>query len=142
MIPHKQLVKHDPPNSYGDCLRTAVACILNIEPLTEVPHFNHDGASEDVTYKRLVAWCETRNLAPFYSFYDGANPLETVLDFMKRTNPNIDYLLLGMSQSGPHVVVCRDDKIVHNTAWVEQLRPIVGPIGDLWTILTFVVLCK
>ena len=40
MRPQQQKFKHDPANgSYGDCFRTALACILDLDR-DEVPHFN------------------------------------------------------------------------------------------------------
>jgi hypothetical protein len=38
MTPHKQRFRHDPANGiYGDCWRTAIACLLDIQP-EEIPH--------------------------------------------------------------------------------------------------------
>ncbi len=34
----KQIVKHDPDNDqYGDCYRSAIACILDYDSVEEVP---------------------------------------------------------------------------------------------------------
>ncbi len=143
MITQHCIVKHNPPNSYGDCIRAAVASILNIERTEDVPHFAHDDPGGEVIYERLKEWLAPRGLAPFYIPADGAMPLEQVLNTMKVINPGVHYLLFGRSQNADHVVIGRDDKIVHDPSWYSS--SIVGPNADgNWIILVFVpvVLCQ
>lgn len=35
----RQVVKHSPPTSYGDCFRTCVACLIGASDPRHVPHF-------------------------------------------------------------------------------------------------------
>jgi hypothetical protein len=61
MTPYKQLVKHDPFNGqYGDCARTAIACLLNMHP-SEVEHFLEDGCADgEVFWRRVNGWLSAR----------------------------------------------------------------------------------
>lgn len=133
MIPHVCRVKHDPENgSYGDCLRTSIACILNVEKPEDVPHFFVDGCDGETAHYRIVDYLKTRNLRPFYLFFDKSYPLEVILHTVGTTNPGIHYLLSGRTEENGHVVICRDDKVVHNTAWYKM--PLIGAMGDSWTV--------
>lgn len=35
----RQVVKHNPPGSYGDCFRTTIACLIGANTPYDVPHF-------------------------------------------------------------------------------------------------------
>lgn len=137
MLKHKQLIKHDVDNSqYGDCFRTAIACLLNMNPL-DVPHVFENG---DFTGGREVmdAWLYAKgfNLVSFCFDYSP----EEVLALMENSNPKTEYLLVGKSPRGfDHNVVCIGGKVVHDPwefdggivdrcttgfTWVEILSPV------------------
>lgn len=62
MTPYKQTILHDPANGqFGDCWRTCLACLLDIDPLA-VPHFGELG---DQWFKETQAWLGKRGLAMF-----------------------------------------------------------------------------
>ncbi len=143
MITQHCIVKHDPPNSYGDCIRAAVASILNIERTEDVPHFAHDDPDEVTALKRLKEWLLTRGLAPFFTMFDGSASLEDVLMSIDAFNPGIYYLLFGRSQNEDHVVVGCGGKIVHDPSWYSS--SITGPNSNgHWVVMIFVpvVLCR
>lgn len=125
MIPCKQLHRHDPKNGiYGDCHRTAIACILNVHP-TVVPHFMAE--DNDNWDKQTKDWLRTRGLwsisIPFQS------TLEKVLETLEVLNPAVYGILGGKSKNncGHSVVIC-GGKIV----WDPSLDDsgIVGPMDD------------
>jgi len=121
---HKQLFKHDPDNGViGDCQRTAIACILNLD-VEEVPHFGEKHWLDTVAFNKAIDdWLELRNLACVNSCYDCS--LETVLEW-QNNNPNCYYMLVGESGNGTnHVVIGRGDKIIHDPA--IDCSGIVGP---------------
>lgn len=108
MIRRHQLFRHEPHNEiFGDCHRTAIACLLDLEPW-EVPHFVQldktrpgyrweDGQAEFLAHRGLFA---------VDIFFDGAS-LEGVFGFMQSRNPKAYYLLGGMSPRGTdHTVIC------------------------------------
>ena len=56
MTPQKQMFLHDPDNGvWGDCQRTAIACILDRD-VEDVPHFFHDGCDGKTADKRIDDW--------------------------------------------------------------------------------------
>ena len=63
MTPQNQLHKHDPANGvYGDCGRTAIACLLDLHPS---PHFwngekaDNPTADEDLTSLEVLTYMVT-----------------------------------------------------------------------------------
>lgn len=135
---HTALVKHDPPNSYGDCLRASVACILDRDHVEHVPHFFYDGCDAETGVKRLRDWCASIGFIPYFQAFDGSLLIDDLLKGMKRINPNVNYLLFGCTESGEeHVVICRNDIVIHNVAWYGS--HIVKPTtDDNWLIVVFV----
>lgn len=115
MTPVRCRVKHDPPNSYGDCVRACVATILDLDA-EDVPHFYHDNPTGEVGMERMREWLRERGLAPFVTGYP-PDPLAEVLGYMNTVNPHVPYMLFGGTGDGDHVVVCIGGKIVHNPAW-------------------------
>ena len=137
MIPVHCIVKHDPPNSYGDCVRACVASLLNL-PAEAVPHFYHDN-NKDAAQDRIREFLATVGYAPFWVHYPADAPLADILTVMNSNCPNAHYILFGRTETGDHVVVCRNDEIVHDPAWYRV--PIIGPTSlDRWGVLVLVKL--
>lgn len=133
MTPVHCRVSHNPPHTYGDCIRACVASILNLDP-EKVPHFIEDGCDGETVHARIRAWLGERNLAPFWTHFDGSIPLEDILSLVGEQNPTAYYILYGATADGDHVVVCRGGEVVHNPAWYRI--PFVGsPSWGCWTIL-------
>ena len=129
MTPHKQLFKHDPANGvYGDCGRTAIACLLDLEP-SDVPHFWNKTSKENQDPDADARdWLAGRGLRVATWCYEEAN-LEQVFDFMRVNNPGVTYTLTGMSpRNVNHVVICRDDEMIHDPS--TQGGGLVGPADD------------
>ena len=109
---HKQTIKHNPAiGQYGDCFRTCVACLLDLE-VDQVPHFCENGGKNAAS--EMDAW-----LIHNYGLYLFAVPfengtLESVLAAVARNNPG-PYLLVGESSNHcNHCVICQGDKVIHN----------------------------
>ncbi len=128
MIPFKQIFHHDPANGvWGDCQRAAIASILDRDP-ESVPHFFHDGCTGDVANKRIDDWLAMINLKMVFVPFADAQ-LQDVLDLQKRFQPGLHYMLVGKSRTGvSHVVVCKDDAIVHDPSLTDA--GIVGPTDE------------
>jgi hypothetical protein len=112
MIPQKQLFKHDPPNTYGDCQRTALAILLNKTP-EEVPHFCEitKGKPDGVTSELIQSWLKERFLRLITITYSGT-PKE-VAKVVKNHAPDVYYCMSVVSPRGTqHVIVCLNDKVV------------------------------
>jgi hypothetical protein len=134
---HKQLFRHDPENGlHGDCYRTAVACILGLEP-ADVPHV-YDGTDDDTGVQRMRAWLAERGMALIGINFDASVPLAALLEAAGRASGGLPYLLTGKSRNGcSHVVVCEGDTIIHDPALDNS--GIVGPAGDEWWMIEWVV---
>lgn len=103
MKPQKQLFSHRPHlGEIGDCHRTAIACLLDIEP-QEVPHFGEmdwdpkeQCFRENGDFHRYVKeWLATRGLGTVDAVYSCT--LEELLKHLGHINPNAYYLLGGWS---------------------------------------------
>lgn len=139
MIPHVCQVAHNPPNSYGDCLRACVASLLDIERIEDVPHFMHDGDDFQGDY-RFKVFLRGRGFRPLVMAMPGATPIAEIFGMMASVNTDIPYLLFCQCGGGDHVVICENDKMMHNPAWVKS--PIDGPVvhddNSLWVIMVLV----
>ena len=120
---HKQLFRHDPAHEiWGDCYRTAIACLLDMEP-EAVPHFAEllakmrgDVTDEDVTAD-VRTWLAERGLALFRVAFDGGMTFEDMLEWTREWNPELRLLVSGEGQRGfAHVVVVKDGKVEWDTA--------------------------
>ena len=122
-------IEHNPPHSYGDCVRACVATVINRD---DVPH-TYKGDSHQ-------AWLEMRDYLKehgksFLVFASGEP-----YDGMLANNPDIPYILMGKSSTGSnHAVVCINNKIIHDpsrtpigiTEPTELGVYIIGVIGSL-----------
>ncbi len=131
MTPHKQLYRHDPDNGvWGDCLRTAIACLFDLRP-EQVPHFADGGPSGSEMNARIDAWLKEQGSHRISVMYKG--DLDQVLRSVASQNPDVWYLLTGQSRMEvDHVVICRNDAIVHDPSL--DGAGIIGPadIGYYW----------
>lgn len=138
MIPNHCRVKHDPPHSYGDCVRAAVASMLNKNTTEAVPHFLHDNNAAEL-HTRVNEYLRTQGLRKFTILFSGDSERAEVLQFMQVHNPDTYYMLFGQTATGHHVVVCCNDEIVHDPAmWSAAMQ---RPTADnLWIVWVFVPL--
>lgn len=131
---HQQLFRHDPDNGvYGDCFRTVVACLLNVEP-QGVPHFC-DGPDDGLSMQRVREFLDPRGLIMIELPYDGEKlALADVLQYGAHFSQGIYWILTGRSRNGSnHIVICKANEIVHDTS-IDQ-SGIVGPATDgFWWI--------
>lgn len=112
----KQKYKHSPSEgTFGDCHRTAIACLLGMSR-DDVPHWgvHYDDYEKFKSMKN--EFLSSKGLReytfPFYS-----NGTDEALQWMAKVNPSIFYMLTGKSRNGTaHVVICKDSSIVWDTA--------------------------
>jgi len=140
MIERKQLFRHRPEEGeIGDCHRTAIACLLNMEP-ESVPHFGKKdfeiGIEKRSQAAEVDAWLAERDLAQVSIAY--SDDLEDILSCMGALNPKAFYLLGGRSRTGVnHSVIGCGDRIVWDTSLDDA--GIVGPCSDGYFWITFIV---
>jgi len=133
---HKQLFPHDPAgDQYGDCFRTALACLLDLEP-SSVPHFMHDGTGEDSVWARVNEWLAPRNLA--HCTFAVCGDLSDVFRMMSSVNAGAYYLLAGSSSRGfNHQVIALNDAILHDPSPSDA--GLCGPCDDGYYWISFLV---
>lgn len=108
MVPNYQLIPYcDHAKAiYGDCMRTCVASLLNLEP-EDVPHFLHDNSDEWLP--RLNAWLAPRKLA--YLVF-GVGEASLWVDIMKRAGQDLFHLITVESATPGvlHQIIGRNGK--------------------------------
>lgn len=129
---HKQLVNHDPANNmYGDCMRTAVACLLDREVL-EVPHFYEGGVDTGAQDQ----WFDGQGLSIISLPFDSS--VSEVLDMMGAVNPDTRYILCGRNPRGVnHVVITQGGEVIHDTSPLGG--GVVAPCDDGFVWVEFIV---
>ncbi len=116
MIYRKQLFRHDPANEiFGDCWRTCIACILNLEPW-KVPHFYQNwlmGKFPEAPIENCRSWLKSQGYGLASMQFDGRDPIEELLANMAMLSPGVHYILDGSSARGiAHSIVCKDDELI------------------------------
>lgn len=131
MTPCRQLIKHNPPEAYGDCMRSCVAALLDLRP-EDVPHFIEDGESDgDVVWARVEKWLAIRNLFVFSIVF--AADVPEVLEAMSMRGGNgILYLLGCGSPRADHLVVACGGSVVCDPAGYAKNDLRRGSDGYCW----------
>ena len=113
MIAHKQMIEHDPSNGrYGDCLKTAVASILDL-PIDAVPDFNGPNYEWNDQNAELREFAATLGLGYAALMLKGSP--EDVLRYMAVSFPQGVYLMAGKSARGfYHTVICKGGEFLHD----------------------------
>lgn len=141
MTPVYQRLFHNPPHSYGDCHRAAMASLLDL-PYERVPHFM-DGLDADDDAETFAAreseFLHSLSLARI-TFPISAD-LEVALAAALHWNPGRYFLLGCTSKRGhQHTVVCGPKGVEHDP---NPLSPgfagIAGPMSDGFFWITYVV---
>lgn len=131
----KQKFMHDPANGvWGDCHRTVIACILDLDA-SEVPHFaDEDNADWE---RDCEAWLNARGLTAISIAYPGELDLKDIFEMIDAFNKGIAFILGGKSKLGSgHSVVCQSGNIVCDPSIVDS--GIVGPMSDGFYWVTFI----
>lgn len=133
----KQLIDHCPEEGrYGDCQRTCVAAILDLD-VAEVPHFcdppHHSKGHPDWWEKRQNRWLAQFGLGTMTVAYSGDQAsLDDVLNWTSRQSPAVPMILCGKGgRDVNHVVVVLNGEIVCDPSG----SGIVGPtLENTWEI--------
>lgn len=136
----KQAYLHDPENGiYGDCYRTAIACILNIDK-EKVPHlakeYDNDIDGWDREMKKFLnSLGYTLVDIPFVGI---GTKLPSLLESLGRHSAEAVYILAGESSNGTnHCVVCKGGEIIWDPAIDDS--GIIGPCNDQFFWVTYIV---
>lgn len=123
----KQKYLHKPEEGqFGDCARTALACLLNVDR-DDVPNFGEHYDDHKAFMAHYDNWLWHAGFVSAAFCYTGEAPLEQIL--ASRATQEYYYLLVGQSRSGcDHVVICYKDRIVWDTS--TNNAGIIGPCRD------------
>lgn len=140
MIKQKQLFRHQPPKSYGDCHRTALACLLEV-PVEDVPHFGSIFFDDSSAFHEAFdEWLGYRHkLRQFHVVYPGELTIQQVYDSVEHVNPGSIFMFAGVSKNNVvHTVIAGNKQLL----WDPSLDDsgIVGPIDGLYWVTLLVPL--
>jgi len=130
---HKQLFKHEPEKGvFGDCFRTSIGCLLDLEP-GEVPHFYAEpGATRESVEDHIQGFLENRGMRLIdvpYMMGQKMKPEEFLASVLAKMYPNIPVLFSGTSRTGcNHTVIAYNDAILHDPSLTGA--GIIGPCDD------------
>jgi len=102
---------HEPPFSYGDCMRACVSTLINDD---NVPHVFDGKCTHEESWQRLRDYLKSKGKFLFFI------ELDDPFDFMKDYNTDIPYILIHSSKSGNHAVICVNDIILHDPSYYKQ----------------------
>lgn len=139
---HKQLIKHDPENGqYGDCYRTVIACLLDLEP-EQVPHICENGSidTDGELKNEMNQWLADNYGLSHIEFPIKGENLQQVLDWTAAYMNSCRYTLLGKSAIGVnHIVIANGSRIEHCTSGNGIVGPIEGDDGEAYYWIGFLV---
>lgn len=116
MNPRMCTIKHNPPHTYGDCVK---ACIATLIDRDDVPHVFDDRPPIE-SWEQIRAYLKSIG----YNLF-AMDTEEDPRPYMAKNNPDVAYLLLCSNRDGNHAVVCVGEELVHDPNWYKTA--IVGP---------------
>ena len=110
---HKQRLLHRPEEGQqGDCYRTALACLLDYDDPTAIPHFMDDPDEPPVeTWRRVDEWlAEHHGLRHFeLPLVPADRSAQEIMDWIGAMWPGLRVLFSGKSPRGyQHNIIIRD----------------------------------
>jgi len=135
LIKQKQLYRHNPEQGeFGDCHRTAIACLLDLKP-EEVPNFGVHHADINKFFLMCDEFLRDAGYVSVDVWLDGKLTPQEALNALQ---PDVYYLFCGQSRSGyNHTVIATQGEI----AWDPSLDDtgIIGPCDNGYYGFTLLV---
>ncbi len=111
---HYQNTKHNPPESYGDCMRTCIACLIDRDPATVPNWFDPSQICEGYnSWAAMDEWLS--DVGYVMAKIDVAGDLESLQKYMQSMNPGILYILAGDG----HAIIMSGGKVLHDPSWLS-----------------------
>lgn len=134
----QQSIIHDPTNNqFGDCHRTAIACVLNVDPQT-IPNFN-EGLSDDpadgpLFDARVSLYLEKNGYTQTEILFNDLNGA------LASTRGRVTALLGARSSSGlcNHSWIIHNGKVAHDPIHGEPMVP-REPMNNGYFSVTFLI---
>ena len=110
---------HDPDNGLqGDCARASIASLLNVEKVTDVPHFAEDRPDAVTFWRRIEDYLHEKELHIIEMRIHGMLSLEQCLNSICQSTTVASYFMLSgespRHKGSNHMVVCQGGRIVHD----------------------------
>lgn len=113
------LTPHNPPYTYGDCIR---ACLATLTDDDDFPHF-FDGKLE--TYE---VWGKIRNYMKEKGNLLILFVIEDLTEFLE-VNPDLICMVIGITKNTVnHAVLCKENQIFHDPAGMFKTLADIKPI--------------
>ncbi len=142
MIKRKMLSMHVPQvGTVGDCLRTCIACLLDLEP-EQVPHFlqiwwdrDTNSVNKPGISSHINDWMAERGLVIVDLPYDDIGLFSSMVE---RLNGKIRYIVTGRSATNnDHCVIYEGAEMVWDPSEVNA--GLIGPASDGLYWMSFIV---
>ena len=138
MTPQKQAFHHRPEQGeFGDCARTCLACMLDLDRDT-VPNFGEHHGDGHAFKAAVDEFLASQNLRQMELAYAGDMDLDKLLDVLGQMWPGIYILFSGESRTGVnHMVIIKDGEIFWDPSLTDA--GIVGPCDDGYYWVTLLI---
>lgn len=144
MLEHKQLYLHIPEKGLiGDCYRTCIACILNLE-VEDVPHFYADlwkpgesSVDQALVDKLAIEWLKQRGILVVQFPLKAVDNEQFYKWAAAYIAPEIYFMLGCNSSQGGHAVVVRSDGYMWDPS--KNNTGCVGPMDDGYYWITLLI---
>lgn len=138
MIKQKQANLHKPEEGiYGDCYRTAIACLLDLDR-DDVPNWAEESKMDkDIFWALQNKWLAEQRLAMFSVGFNFES-LKAFQEYMQEYYPTLYYILDGTSKNGTNHSVIGLGGSIHWDPAIDN-SGIIGPMddGNFWvSVLT------
>jgi hypothetical protein len=112
-------VPHNPPHTYGDCIRACLATLIDDD---KFPHFFNGITETEEVWGKIRNYLKGKgNLLILFSISD-------VKEFSE-VNPDLTFMVMGITQNHLlHAVLCKDNKVVHDPARITKTFTDIKPI--------------
>ena len=136
---HRQLCAHDPDAGiFGDCERTAFACLLDKHP-SEVPHWMESGDTDEGN-RLYREWLDEEGIVVMEIGFSQPETFAEAMAHASQFYPEgFPFLLAGQSPRALHVVIVQDGEMLWDPA--PQDDGLIGPCpgdddgDDYWAAL-------
>lgn len=127
-----QAFNHKPElGEYGDCHRTCLACLLDLDR-DEVPNFGEFYGNSEAFFKAEEEFLYKQGLSSVNIAYSGDVSIDRILGVIGAANPDIYYIFAGKSKSGyNHSVIGCGGKLIWDVGQEQgESISIEGPCSD------------
>ena len=126
-------VRHNPPETYGDCMRACVSTLIGNNP----PHFFHDGCDGDTGANRLNEWLAQFGYISAWTYFTDDYTLDEIMHMHGHNNPGVPAILIGSNRyDEAHCVCIEGGELLHDPSL--NRCTVTDPQCGYWSIVYIV----